>query len=67
MIILAYQYGTVYDTTMTARRHASDIRPEPGTGRAGKDQKIQLCLAMETGYQTGEEPITAVLLSNLRG
>lgn len=24
----------VYDTTMTARRHASDIRSESGTGRA---------------------------------
>ncbi|EAR6896120.1 hypothetical protein CSN29_26240 [Salmonella enterica subsp. diarizonae] len=29
-----------------------------------KDQKIQLylTLAMETGYQTGEKPITAALL-----
>lgn len=66
VIILAYQSGTVYEATMTARRHASDIRSEP---------EDTVMPDTDTGTGTGNgnripdegEPITAAQLSNLRG
>lgn len=64
VIILAYQSGTVYEATMTARRHASDIRSEP---------EDTVMPDTDTGTGNGNripdegEPITAAQLSNLRG
>lgn len=70
VIILAYQSGTVYEATMTARRHASDIRSEP-------EDTVMPDTDTDTGTGTGNgngnripdegEPITAAQLSNLRG
>lgn len=68
VIILAYQSGTVYEATMTARRHASDIRSEP-------EDTVMPDTDTDTDTGTGNgnripdegEPITAAQLSNLRG
>ncbi len=68
VIILAYQSGTVYEATMTARRHASDIRSEP-------EDTVMPDTDTDTGTGNGNgnripdegEPITAAQLSNLRG
>lgn len=68
VIILAYQSGTVYEATMTARRHASDIRSEP-------EDTVMPDTDTDTDTDTGNgnripdegEPITAAQLSNLRG
>lgn len=66
VIILAYQSGTVYEATMTARRHASDIRSEP-------EDTVMPDTDTGTGNGNGNripdegEPITAAQLSNLRG
>lgn len=72
VIILAYQSGTVYEATMTARRHASDIRSEP-EDTVMPDTDTDTDTDTGTGNGNGNripdegEPITAAQLSNLRG